>query len=183
MRVILEVLAHVAIHAQVMEEIVALEDGVVFHHPVVGIANERFQQHGGHVGVVEGAQGVADVVQQGTDHIFVILSITVGQGGGLQAVLEPVDLETTEITFQQAQVRHDAIGQAFAEVAEGLGDDLPVLAGAVLHVGELGAGCGHVIHGALLIPRSRGYCGPACAAGRATPGCRPFPWSPVLPAA
>ena len=112
---------------------------MVFHHPVVFLADERLQQGGAHVGVVVGAQGVADVVQQGAHHVLLVLAVAVGQGGGLQAVGEAVHREAAAIAFQQLQVGDDAIGQFLGETAEGLADDLPILGGALFHMLELSA--------------------------------------------
>ena len=141
-----KVLAHVPVHAQIMEEVIPLENGVMLHHPVIGFADKGFQQNRCHVGMVEGAKGIADVMQQGADDVFIVLAVAMGEGGGLQAVLEPVDPEPAEIAFQQPQVRHDPVRQSFAELAKIIGNDLPVLGLAVLHVGEGGAGLCHVVH-------------------------------------
>src|SRR4051812_15713206 len=66
-RVTPELLAQVPVAADVVEEIVTLEDAVLLHHPVVLLGHERLQDRGGDVGVVERPQRVADVVQQRAD--------------------------------------------------------------------------------------------------------------------
>ena len=49
----LEHVAHVAIHANLMEEVVALKDPVVLHHPQVLFANERLQDCCSDVGMIK----------------------------------------------------------------------------------------------------------------------------------
>ena len=48
-----KLLAQVAVEPEVVEEVVALEDGVLLHHPVVLLAHERLDHRGRHVGVIE----------------------------------------------------------------------------------------------------------------------------------
>ena len=59
-------------------------------HPEVPVRHIGAEDGGGEFGVVGRHQDVADVVQQGTDHILLILTGLVGARGGLQAVLQPV---------------------------------------------------------------------------------------------
>src|SRR6476620_4800646 len=103
-RVALEAVAHVAVEAEEVEEVVALEDGVLLDHPVVGVVDERLDDGGTDVGVVERPEGVADVVEQGARYVLVVTSGPVGARGGLQGVREAVDLETAEVAVEQAQV-------------------------------------------------------------------------------
>ena len=97
MRVAAELLAQVAVEAEVVEEIIALEDAMVGDHPVQFLVDERLQDGRGDVGVVVAAQRVADVMKQGPDDILFALAGAVGAGGGLQAVLQPVDREAAII--------------------------------------------------------------------------------------
>jgi hypothetical protein len=69
-----ELLAHVSIHSEVMKEKVALEDPVLFDHPEILLTHERLEDGGGNVWVVKAAQGVADVVQQRADDVFLVAS-------------------------------------------------------------------------------------------------------------
>src|SRR6185437_348655 len=52
----LEHVAHVAVHADVVEEVIALENAVILDHPMIGIGNEGLQDSRGDVGMVEGAE-------------------------------------------------------------------------------------------------------------------------------
>ncbi|MNF95218.1 hypothetical protein D3C84_779590 [compost metagenome] len=97
---IAELLAQMPVHAQVMEEVVALENPVFFHHPQVLGADERLEDRCGNIRVVIGTQGVADVVEQGAHHILFIAAITPGAGGGLQGVGQAIHRKTAKITFQ-----------------------------------------------------------------------------------
>ena len=52
MRMSAELISHISVKTDVMEEIVALEDAVVFDHPEIGVRNERLEDrrrchHGG----------------------------------------------------------------------------------------------------------------------------------------
>lgn len=136
MRVALEVVAHVAVQADVVEEVVALEDAVVLHHPVVGLAHEGLEDGGGDVGVVEAAERVADVVQQRAHHVFLVAAVAQGAGGGLQRVGVAVDREAAVVAFEDLQVLDHARGQAARELHEFATDQLPVFARAFLHALE-----------------------------------------------
>ena len=135
-RVTPELLPEVAVHAEVVEEVVALEDGVLFHHPVVLLRHERPEDGGGDVGVVVGAQRVADVVEEGADEILLVLPGPEGPGGRLERVRQPVDGEAAEVAVEQAEMGQDPVGQAVAVLDEALSDDRPVLGGRLLHPGE-----------------------------------------------
>ena len=67
-----ELLAHVAVESQEVEEVIPLEDAVVLDHPMVLLRHEGLDNGGGDVGVVVRAERIADVVQQHADHIFVV---------------------------------------------------------------------------------------------------------------
>ena len=103
-----------AVHAEVVEEVVALEDGVLLHHPVVLLRHERAEDGGGDVGVVVGAERVADVVEQGADDVLLVLAGPMGRRRGLEGVREPVDGEAAEVAVEQAQVGEDPVGQTLA---------------------------------------------------------------------
>ena len=90
-----------------VEEVVALEDGVLLHHPVVVLRHERAEDGGGDVGVVVGAERVADVVEQGAGDVLLVLAGPMGPGGGLEGVREPVDGEAPEVAVEQAEVSKD----------------------------------------------------------------------------
>ena len=55
LRVILELLAQVAIHAQVVEEVIALENAMLLDHPVILGTDERLEDGCGNVRVVVAA--------------------------------------------------------------------------------------------------------------------------------
>ncbi len=135
---ILELVAQVAIHAQVVEEVVALEHAVLFDHPEVFRAYERLEDGGGNVRVVVAAQGVTDIVQQRADDIFLIPTVTVGARRGLDRMFQAIDRKSAVVTVQQAQVGEDAVGQILGERTEVLGDDAPVFCGSFLHGTERG---------------------------------------------
>ena len=67
-----ELLTHVAIHADMVEEIVALENVMVLDHPKVGSTDKRLENGGRDVGVVVRSQRIANIVQQSADDIFII---------------------------------------------------------------------------------------------------------------
>src|SRR5712692_9473682 len=65
-------LADVAIHVQVMEEVVSLKDAVLLHHPVILLRHERFQDRRRDIRMVEGAERIADVMQQRAYDILLV---------------------------------------------------------------------------------------------------------------
>ena len=54
--------------------------------------------------MVEAAERVADVMQEGADDIFLVAAIAVGAGGGLQRMGQPVDREAAIVSVQQFQM-------------------------------------------------------------------------------
>ncbi|MCY1436681.1 hypothetical protein D9M71_528120 [compost metagenome] len=100
--------------------------------------------------MVIGAEGIADIVQQRADDVFLVLAILPGAGRGLQGMGQAVDGEAAAIAFQQFQVGEDAVRQVRTVVgAELPADDRPVLGGTVFHVGEAGTFVLH--HGSLFL--------------------------------
>ena len=99
-RMVPELLAHVPVQADVMEEIVTLEDAVMLDHPVVGLAYKGLENRCGYVGVVEGPEGVADVVQQCAHHILLVAAIAQRARGGLQGVGVAVHRKAAIVAFQ-----------------------------------------------------------------------------------
>ena len=78
------------------------------------LVDERLEDRGGDVGMVVGAQRVADVVEQRHHDIVLALAAAVGAGRGLQRMLEPVDREAAIIAVEQLQMGEHAVGQAAA---------------------------------------------------------------------
>src|SRR5205823_730258 len=131
-----ELVPEVPVHPHVVEEVVALEDGVLLHHPVVLGRHEGLEDGGGDVGVVVGAERVADVVEQGADDVLLVLPGPEGPGGRLEGVRQAVDGEAAEVAVEEAEVVEHPVGQAPAVGHEALPDDRPVLGGRRLHAGE-----------------------------------------------
>ncbi len=144
---ILELLAQVPVHAQVMKEVIALKDPVLLHHPQIFRTHERLENRCGDVRMVVGAEGVANVVQQCADHVFLVTPVTKGAGRGLQRVGQAIHRETAEVALKQLQMREDPRRQLSGIGTEIGGDNRPVFLGAVLHMGEASMG----IHWQILI--------------------------------
>ena len=121
-----KLLAPIGILAEEVVEIVGLEDVVVTQHPVVLLTDERLEHHGSEVGVIARRQHRADVMHQGADDIFLVHAGPVGAGGGLQAVLQPVDQKAVTLIPEQRQLAHQPVGQALGEVMVRLRDRQPV---------------------------------------------------------
>src|SRR5262249_31607840 len=142
---------HVPVEPEVMEEVVSLEDAVVLDDPVVLPGHERLEDDGRELGVIEGGQGVADVVHERAGHILVVAAVAVRPRRGLQAVRQPVDRVATGIPGEQGQVTEHAVGQPLHEaerVAGGQGVDPPR---GVRPLGEPGSGFA-ILSPATLIP-------------------------------
>jgi hypothetical protein len=73
---------------------------MLLHHPQVLGADERLEDRRGDVRVIVGAQRVADVMEQGADHVFFVATIAPGAAGGLQGVGQTIHRETAEIPLQ-----------------------------------------------------------------------------------
>ncbi|MNW21006.1 hypothetical protein D3C71_2216800 [compost metagenome] len=66
-----------------MEEVVALENSVLFHHPQVFGADERFENRRGNVRVVVTAEGVTNIMQERAHDVLLITTIAPGASSGL----------------------------------------------------------------------------------------------------
>ena len=139
MRMAVELVAHVPVQPQVVEEVVALEDAVMRHRPVIGLRHIGPHDGGAELGMAGCGQDVADVVDQGADDVFLVHAVAVGEAGGLQRVLQPVDGETAAIALEHSQMRQNPVRQVLVERHRGGGDLHPVGLGSVGHRGELGA--------------------------------------------
>src|SRR5580658_6686036 len=136
MRVPAELLPHVAVHADVVEEIVALKNAVLFHHPMIFFGNERLEDGGGDVRMVEGSERVSNVVQQGAGHVLVVAAILLSQGRGEERVMQAVDRKTSKVAVQELQMGDDALGKLLSILHEVRADERPILAGGMFDAGE-----------------------------------------------
>src|SRR5262245_61207657 len=84
-------LASVPVEADVVPEVVALEDAVVGDHPEIGRGYERLEDGGSDGRMVEGRQRVAHVMQEGTQYVLLVLTVPFGPGRRLQRMLEPIN--------------------------------------------------------------------------------------------
>ena len=126
----------VAIPAVVVEVVVALEQAVMPHHPVVSVVYERTQNGGGHGAVVVRRQGVADVVQQGADHGFVVRAVAFGARGGLQRVRVAIHLIAEPIAAQGLEQPQQRVWNALAAIGVQRREEGVLLSGAVRHARE-----------------------------------------------
>ena len=111
----LELVAHIAIEAEMVKEEIALENTVLLHHPEVGFGYEGFEDGGGDIEMIAATQRVADVMQQGADHILFIAAVLERQRGSLQRMGITVDREAAMIAIEQLEMRQDAVGQGLEE--------------------------------------------------------------------
>ncbi len=95
-----ELLAHVTVHANVMEKIVALKDAVFVDHPMVFFRYERLQNGRADFWMIERAECVSDVVQQRAHNLFVVATVFQGERRGKQRMLETVDREAAVVAFE-----------------------------------------------------------------------------------
>src|SRR4029450_3690607 len=86
-----ELLTHIAVEAEIMKEIIALKDAVMFHHPVQFPVHEGLKDGRGDIGMVVAAERVADIMEKRGDDIVLALAGLVGAGRRLQAVLQSID--------------------------------------------------------------------------------------------
>ena len=64
-----------AVHANMVEEMVALKDAVLFNHPMILVRNERLEDRGCDVGMIERAERVSNVVKEGAGHVLVVAAV------------------------------------------------------------------------------------------------------------
>ena len=135
--------AGVSVEADVVKVVVALEDRVVLDHPQVGFRDERLEDRSRDRAVVEGAEGVADVVKKRAHDILFVSTVSVGAGRRLQAMLQAVDVVAAEIALEELQVPEDTVGKSIGELGD-IGDDDPhVFLGAFVESSEGCASFGH----------------------------------------
>jgi len=148
--------AGVAVAAQVVEVVVALEQPVVAHDPLRLLAHVGGDYGGRDAAVVVGGQHVADVVQQRGHHELVGLAVAQRPGGRLAAMALPVDLVAEGGALQQPHHREQVAHERLAAVAlEDLAELGVVLDRPVGHSGPTdGEGAcqrvSHVLHPLLL---------------------------------
>ena len=79
-----ERLAHIEVHANVVEEKVSLKYPMMLDHPMVGLRNEWLEDYCRNVSMIVSAQRVADVMQKCTNHILLVSDIPIGSRRCLQ---------------------------------------------------------------------------------------------------
>ena len=94
-----EVFAHIAVQANIMEEVIALENPMMLGDPVKLFRNKRLNDRGGNIRVVICPQSIANIMQQCHHDIGFISPIAMCAGGGLQAVRQPIYGKATAIPF------------------------------------------------------------------------------------
>jgi hypothetical protein len=81
-------------------------------------------------------QGVADVVEEGADHRFLIGPVAEGAGRRLERVLIAVDLVAHLVPGEALQRSNGLLGHPLDQRHVFLGQELVFLEGAVFHPGE-----------------------------------------------
>jgi hypothetical protein len=85
-RMILELLADIAVFVGVVQVVVALEQAVVLDYPKILFADIRSKNSGGDLTVIVRSKEISDIMQQSADNRFFIGTITFGPRGGLQGM-------------------------------------------------------------------------------------------------
>jgi hypothetical protein len=60
---IFKLVTHIAIHTEVMEEIVSLENPMALDHPVVRCRNKWLQNSGANISMIVASQGVTNIMK------------------------------------------------------------------------------------------------------------------------
>ena len=126
----------VAVAAAVVEVVVALEQAVVAHDPMVALADERAKDGGGHLAVVVRRQHVADVVEQRADDGFFVRAVALGAGGRLQRVRIAIDLVAERVAAHSRKQRHQRIRHVGSRGGVERREEGVLLRGAVGHARE-----------------------------------------------
>src|SRR3546814_17475901 len=101
---ILELVAHIAVEADIVEEIMALENTVMLHDPVILFRQEGFQDRRRDIGEVEVAERVADVVEQRHHHIFLVPPVAMRTQRRLHAIRAPVARTAAKMALEKLNV-------------------------------------------------------------------------------
>ena len=157
--VVAVLLAHIPVHPEMMEEIIALEYPVLGDDPVIFFRQEGRQYGGGNIGVIIAAQRIADIVQQRHHDIFLVTAIAMRARCGLERMLQPVDREAAIIAVKQTQMGQHALRQRRCKGPECTGNRGPVLGRPLFHGAEFGLRPRNVIHADL--SRRPAVCAPA----------------------
>jgi len=128
--------ARVPVLTVMVPEEVSLEDRVVLHQPVIVLGDVRPQDGSGELCVVVRRQRVADIVQQGDHHGFVVGAVALGARRALQRVLEPVDLVAKRIAAELVQKAENLVCQTDLVLLPVLVEKLVVLVRALIHADE-----------------------------------------------
>jgi hypothetical protein len=136
MRMAAKLLPHITVHADVVEEIVALKNTVLFHHPMILFRNEGLEDGGSDVGMVERSERISNVVQQRAGHVFVVAAVLLSEGSGEQRVIQAVHRKSTKVAVQELQMGDDALGKPLGIFHEVRADERPILAGGMFNAGE-----------------------------------------------
>ena len=127
--------AGVSVLAHEMGVVVALEQRMLLHDPANALAHEGPQYSCDHVAVGVGRKGVADVMEQRSRHVLLVLAGPRGARGRLQGVLEPADPERALEPFELGDRVHQPPRQ-LAGVRLGVGiDQSQVGLGHIRHAG------------------------------------------------
>jgi hypothetical protein len=129
-------LALVLVDAHLIAVEVGLKDAVYFQHPAIGFADEGTQDGRDHLAVVEGAQGLAGVVQQTTDDVLLILPIAMRTGRCLQAVRQAIH-RIGFVAFQGLEHVEQQVRQVREVLLVDTLKDLEVRSGAFVHALEV----------------------------------------------
>ena len=116
-----------------MEEIIALKNAVILQHEIIGIGNKRLHDGRTKLGMIKRAKQIANIMQQRTNHIFLVAAILKGAGRGLQAVFKAVNGKAAKIALQHFQMFHHPVGQGFGKFAKSGGNFLIVFLRPINH--------------------------------------------------
>ena len=98
--------------------------------------------------MVERAERVADVVEQGAGHVVIATVGPIGPCRRLQRVGQTINQEAAEVSIEKAQVSDDTVGEVRIELHRRSSDVAPVLLGPLCHRPKgRSVGCGRRIGG------------------------------------
>ena len=134
----LELVPHVSVKTQVVEEVVSLKDAVLFDHPEVLFRNERLQNRYSDVRVIVRTECVANVVEESANNVLVRFVGPVGAGSGLESMLNSIDSESAVITFEQFEMIDDPTRYVGSQMLVVSCNDFPIRCSSFGHGSEGG---------------------------------------------
>jgi hypothetical protein len=117
-------------------EEIRLEQAVVLQQEVVVATDERAQDGRDHLAVVKRPERFADVVQQGDDHVLLVLAVAQGPSRRLEAVIASCDV-ISDVPAEAVEQPEQPVGQLLQGPLVDPLENLEILVRPLIHPREM----------------------------------------------